>query len=315
MIRALRRIYHPEIYQGPRRAARYFEGWYFKVVGPDRAFAVIPGISLARDDAHAFIQFIDGRSGTSSYHRYDRSTFVPARSVFDIVVGSSRFSLEGMHVRLPELTMDLSFSAAVRWQGSMLQPGTMGWYSFVPFMECKHGILVMDAVADGVVNGDAFRGRLYLEKDYGRSFPNAWIWLQSNTFEDARVSVTLSLANVPFVGGAFAGFLAGISVCDELHKFTTYLGAKVAELEVSDRSVRIVLSRGESRLSILARRERGAELVSPRDGVMDGRIVESLASTIDVELTDRGRIVYSGRGSDAGLEVVNPDRLLPTHRR
>lgn len=315
MIGALRRLYHPEIYQGPRSAARYFEGWYFKVVGPDRAFAVIPGVSLAADDAHAFIQYIDGRAGTSSYRRYDRERFIPSRRTFDVSVGESRFSIDGMRVRLPELSADLTFSRSVRWRGTLLQPGTMGWYSFVPFMECKHGIIVMDAEAEGSINNLPFSGRLYLEKDYGRSFPNAWIWLQSNSFAGERVSVTLSLANVPFVGGAFAGFLAGISVGDELYRFTTYLGARVTTLEVEDRSVRIVLERGASRLVIRALREPGAELVSPRNGVMDGRIVESLASRVEVELTEDGVVRFAGTGSDAGLEVVNPDRLLPARRQ
>jgi hypothetical protein len=54
----------------------------------------------------------------------------------------------------------------VRWPSHPLAPSSMGWYSFVRFMECYHGVIVMDALAEGRVN-DRLRngGRFCLEKD------------------------------------------------------------------------------------------------------------------------------------------------------
>lgn len=48
----------PEIYQGFNQTQAYFEGWYFKLVSPDQkiSIALIPGISLAKKDPHAFVQ-------------------------------------------------------------------------------------------------------------------------------------------------------------------------------------------------------------------------------------------------------------------
>jgi hypothetical protein len=43
---------------------------------------------------------------------------------------------------------------------------------------------------------------------------------------------------------------------------------------------------------------------------MTGRIEETLRSEISVELRQDGRRVFSDQGSQAGLEVVNPDGLL-----
>jgi len=52
------KIKHPEIFQGHLNKDRYFEGWYFKYISQDGlvSFACIPGISLNKKDAHAFIQ-------------------------------------------------------------------------------------------------------------------------------------------------------------------------------------------------------------------------------------------------------------------
>ena len=313
----LKRLYRPEFYQGPRRRlTTYFEGWYYKLVGVGRAFALIPGVSRAPDDPHSFVQLIDGIAGSSAYHRYPLQSFLADRDRFRVAVGGSSFSLEHLEARLDGFEANLRFDRPTLWRGTLLQPGTMGWYSFVPFMECKHGIIVMDAAARGTVCGEPWEGRLYVEKDYGRSFPNAWVWLQTNSFDSTGVSVTCSIANVPFVGGAFTGFLAGISVDGELFKFTTYAGSRIERLDVLDRSVDIELAGPhDRRLRISATREPGAELRSPRDGAMRGRIVETLSSRVDVKLESQGRLIFEGTGRSAGLEVVGADRLTPRRPR
>lgn len=312
----LRKLYRPEFYQGPRRNARYFEGWYFKVVTTQRACALIPGVSRSPDDPHAFVQFIDGSRGTASYHRYPLAAFTYDRERFRILIAGNEFSLEGLSVSLDGFSAELTFDSAIEWRGTLLQPGTMGWYSFVPFMECRHAIIVMDAGVRGTIDGEESNGRLYVEKDYGRSFPNAWIWLQTNSFAAAGTSVTCSIANVPFVGGAFTGFLAGIAVNGVVHKFTTYTGCRMEYLAVHERSVEIVLRDDTRSLTVEAVREPGAELRAPREGAMSGRVVESLRSRVNVKLSEHGRVVYEGTGTSAGLEVVNPDRLtVPVRRR
>ncbi|MFW6312601.1 MAG: tocopherol cyclase family protein, partial [Spirochaetota bacterium] len=175
-------------------------------------------------------------------------------------------------------------------------------------------IIVMDAGAEGTVDGSRLEGRFYMEKDYGRSFPNAWIWLQSNSFPGHRVSVTCSIANVPFVGGAFTGFLAGMSVAGDLFKFTTYTGSRIEKIDADEAAVELIIADRHRRLSIRAEREQGAELRAPELGEMRGRVVETIQSRVEVELFVDSRVVFGGTGVCAGLDIVNPDRLLP-HRR
>jgi len=71
----LRRLYRPEFFQGSGKRGGYFEGWYFIYTFGDSAFALIPGISLAERDRHAFIQVIDGPTGRSAYHRFPAEEF------------------------------------------------------------------------------------------------------------------------------------------------------------------------------------------------------------------------------------------------
>jgi tocopherol cyclase len=63
------RLNDPTIFQGDLRKRRYFEGWYFKQsnLDGDVVLSIIPGVSLAEEDRHAFIQLFDGTSSLAYY--------------------------------------------------------------------------------------------------------------------------------------------------------------------------------------------------------------------------------------------------------
>lgn len=309
MFYGVRKLYRPEIYQGARKRRAYFEGWYFKSVFADRAFAVIPGVSLAEDDRHAFVQVIDGAGGTGEYHRFPFDDFSYSTDRFFVRIGANRFSLDSYSLDLPGLKADLSITGRHAWPSRLLQPGTMGWYSFVPFMECNHGIVTMDARVAGTVDGKAVEGRFYCEKDYGRSFPSAWIWMQSNSFSGPERSVTCSVATIPFLGTSFAGFLAACLADGRLFRFTTYNGSKLLSMDVSETEVRLVFRRRSVELEVRATRAEGVDLRAPVVGRMDGRVNETLTAILATELRVAGHVVFSDTGRHGGLEVVDPDRI------
>lgn len=313
MGRALRKIYQPELFQGDRRRHDVFEGWYFKVTFESAAWAFIPGISLARGDAHAFVQVLDGRAGSASYARYGARDFDFADSPFEVAVGPSRFGLRGVRVDVEGMRAELRFEGLRRWPKSLLWPGAMGWYAFVPFMQCNHGIIALDGTVSGTVNGERLEGgRVYIEKDWGTSFPQAWVWAQTNSFGPGRegCSLTCSIATVPWVRGRFTGFIVGLLEGGRLHRFTTYDRGRLEHLRATGDRVEVALSRGRERLELGAHRSRGADIRSPLRGLMLGRVNESLSATVDARLLDDGREVFSGTGRWAGLEVVEPEALV-----
>lgn len=312
MLYPVKKLYRPEFFQGNRRlmrSSRYFEGWYFKIAFDGDPFALIPGVSLAADDAHGFIQLIGGSADSSRYHRFELGEFSYDRNDFQIVLGSNRFTMDRIEVHLDGFDALLDIEAAVRWPSSLLSPSSMGWYSFMRFMECYHGIIVLDAAVKGKINGQSrSAGRFYLEKDWGISFPKAWIWMQTNSFS-TRASLTCSVARVPFRGKEFTGFIIGLYVDGKLYTFTTYNGSKLVEIEYDEGSVGITARKDELVLAIRARREAGAQLASPVQGEMSGRIEETLGSEISVDLSLAGRRLFADRGRHAGLEVISPASL------
>jgi len=319
----IRKILNPEMFQGGLKKKRYFEGWYFKIVdkGMDNIYGVIPGVSYSDPDkeSHCFIQFLDGIEAKSKYFRYPIDEFSFSRKRFEINIANSRFSREGMHLDIDDgsisIRSDLLFSGTVRWPKKFLNPGAMGWYSFLPFMECYHGVVSMDHTIGGTLGIDKktydfTEGRGYIEKDWGSSFPEGWVWMQSNNFSKKRVSIMLSIAKIPLRSRTFTGFICGLLVGDDFYRFTTYNGSIIRKLKIGDNKVRVEIVSGKKVLLIEAVSLKSAVLASPRQGSMEGRIDESMDSEMDIRFKEGNKIIYEGKGFASGLEIVNPGAIL-----
>ena len=142
LLTKLRSIWNPDQFQGWGRTHKYFEGWYFKLISPDEkhAFAFIPGIAMAENgEKHAFIQVMDGKACTAEYHRFDATEFRTSEQGFEVSVGNNFFSAEEIRLDLPGISGNIRFKNTTPWPKMLGAPGIMGWYSFVPFMECNHG--------------------------------------------------------------------------------------------------------------------------------------------------------------------------------
>ncbi len=314
LIQKIRSIFHPEQFQGWNRNRNYFEGWYFKIVNEDetKAFAIIPGIAIDNSGKRqAFVQVLDGKKRTANYHKFEYSSFISATDQFEVTIKDNYFSGNRMNINLPDLSGQLQFTGNIPWPNPWYSPGIMGPYSFLPLMECYHGIVSMDhSVSGSLVSGGEIlnfdKGRGYIEKDWGQSFPSAYLWLQTNHFSQPGISVKTSVAKIPYLGYSFVGFITGIWLGDRLIQFTTYNQSTLRKLVIDSEKVELVMQNKNYVLEIRTRRETSTALASPILGLMDGRIEESMNARIEVNLTDRktGKTILNDVGRNAGLEVA-----------
>lgn len=206
---------------------------------------------------------------------------------------------------------ELQFEKTVPWPNKCYSPGIMGPYAFVPFMECYHGILSMDHEIKGVLEInrqkiDFTGGRGYIEKDWGHSFPSAYIWMQSNHFSKTGISFKASVAKIPWLGSSFVGFIAGLYFENQLMQFTTYNSTKLIRSFIDKKRVELIMENKNYQLEIKAQRTDATELAAPILGFMHGRISESMSATIAVKLIDRKKqkLLFEDKGRNAGLEVA-----------
>ncbi len=308
---------HPDLYHGFGKKPPYFEGWYYKLVSGDEnsRYSIIPGIfkTYNQVDDHAFIQILDGMRGTATYHQFPIEAFHSAEEAFDVHIGDNHFTKESISLNIADdqlnISGELRFTGGTGWPVTVLSPGVMGWYAWLPFMECYHGIVSFDHITNGAfeiigeqVNFDGGRG--YIEKDWGQAFPSAYVWQQSNHFEQPGTCLTASIAMIPSVGRTFRGFLGGFYHNRRLYKMATYTGAVTEKLDITDDHVYWTLRDKNYRLEMISERAEGSLLKAPIRTEMHKRVDETLRASVHVRFTElRGKTIFEGTGRNAGLEV------------
>lgn len=299
-------------HDGPH-ARPYFEGWYFKQASEAGAFSVIPGIYLGKDGGTAFVQVIFGSPPESRFVPYpiEEFRFHPGR--FELSIGKNAFSAEHVTLDIDEigLSASLSYTGHVPLVSSPLSPSVMGYFAYLPAMQCNHGVVSLSHQANGTVE---FGGRHlvfrdadgYIEKDWGREFPQSWIWVQAN-HEDA--GLMCAAASIPMPGFAFTGVICALVYGDRQYRFATYNGAKLVSLFSDGHRVEAELVRRDFRLYIAAHSDAMGTLMAPSPAGMTRQITESISAVCDVVLEHRGRTLIRSRFNHAGLEMLHPEGL------
>ena len=307
-------IWNSHVYHGWGRSRKFFEGWYYKVVDNSQtnAFAIIPGIAMDENsNKQSFIQVLDGKNLKADYFKFDSNEFKPTPKKHDLYIAENHFSMTDISLNLPNLQGKLIFKNLFPWSNTFLSPGIMGPYSFIPFMECYHGIVSMNHDIEGslIHNGKKIcfdNGKGYMEKDWGHSFPKAYVWMQSNHFSKSSISFKSSIAIIPWLKSSFIGHIAGVLIDGKLIEFTTYNGTKLNSCDISQDEVNASMENRLFKLNIKAIREKATTLAAPISGFMDGRIDESMNSSIKLKLIDKisNKIILNDIGESAGIEVA-----------
>jgi hypothetical protein len=310
------RFFHPEIFQGNLKKNNYFEGWYFKHVSGDlnHVWSFIPGISLNKNDPHAFIQVIDGIAGKTEYVTYPLDQFTWDKNRLHLNLGNSVFTERYIDLDIKTDTLNISgrleYDNMVKYPWSLVSPGIMGWYSFVPFMECKHGIVSVIHDLKGSIRIDEREigftgGKGYIEKDWGTSFPEVWIWIHANSFKEQNTSFHFSVAKIPWIRKFFVGFIAFLYYNKKFYLFSTHNKSSLSAISHTAGSISFSLKNHDSLLKVSVTKNTFGELLAPESGNMSRRIKESIDSEIQLELFDKhNNLIYSDSGKRAGLEVI-----------
>ena len=231
-----------------------------------------------------------------------------------VKVGNSWFTGNGIHIDINQngqtFSGELTFENIIYFPSSLLSPGIMGWYSFIPFMECKHGIVSVKHTLKGSLNCngeeiDFTGGKGYIEKDWGTSFPESWIWIHSNHFDEPDASFMFSVAKIPWLGNYFIGHICYLYLNEKFFRFATYNGSKIKSLTWSDNLLSIAVEGRKHLLEIAVIPNLGGHLKAPVSGKMSRIIKESIDSVVTIKLTGKdGRTIFKDTGQRAGFEII-----------
>ena len=323
----MKNLRYPEAFQGNLKKNNYYEGWYNKIVDvkKDKSYAFIPTIAINRESntSQAFIQILNGQTGEMHYIRHKLTKFENlSNTEFSIRIDNSYFSAQGFLLDIDQngikIKGNIKYINPILWPRSFLQPNIMGILNYIPFLETYHGIVSMNHKLIGSldINGtivDFNGGKGYVEKDWGSSFPESYIWAQTNHFLETELSMVLSVALVPLFGVKIKGFFCVIWHKGTFYTFTTYTNAKVRFLSRPGKNIRLVIEDRKYFVDITIDKSnlKFTKLKAPKLGDMSFDIVETLSSRIKVHLYDRKnhKVILEDTGSNAGLDIYNIDLL------
>ena len=176
-------------------------------------------------------------------------------------------------------------------------------------MECYHGIVSANHELQGSLTYNNLElqfsgGKGYIEKDWGISFPESWIWLQCNNFPSSDASLFISIAKIPWRGHFFMGFIAFLYLDGKFHQFSSYNRSRISRVFMEGDQLLIELKRKSSTLRVSVAKHLTGELKAPSTGNMSRRIKESIDSEVDVSLLEGNEeVVFQETGHRAGLEI------------
>lgn len=205
---------------------------------------------------------------------------------------------------------ELKFSNFIELERTVKCPNIMGFFSYIPKLECNHFIVSMkhDIKGSLLVNSKNYNfsdGIGYIEKDWGKSFPTDYIWLQCNHFENEKIKLTLSAATIPFLGGSFRGFFCSLIIDNKQYRFATYNFSKLIINSMDDKSLNVTLKKKHLKLDVSASVNTTHPLASPRNGLMNESIKEGLGGKVSIVLHDmRKETKIKSDGTNAGIEIM-----------
>lgn len=330
----------------PVTDGQFFEGWYFKIATGSLTAFCIPGIyrSPQPDASHAFVMFWYSGMTECAYYRYPTALFAFSDGV--ITVGPSKLSRKEISLNLSNqdlwdadqaeiaeylartgrdwnplprsaqfgnYSVQLEFENVQEFPSTMLSSGCMGIAGLAPFLQCYHGIGSMHHDVKGKITaaGDqsiVLTGTGYIEKDWGRSFPETYLWIQSHSFK-SQATLLCSVASVPLLGAKRRMHLIIFKTGGKTYNFSTYTLGKVSKLELAKgkaKSLELEAARGKMHLILVARWHETAHapvLRAPLDGYMKMHVQERNHVDLHVKLVDNGKTVFDEHGQMAGLEM------------
>ncbi len=299
--------------QGTTHKKEYFEGWYFKQVNLNHGVTIsfIFGYSTNTINPHSFIQIIRTNPLKTYYISYPLDDFISIDDGYQI--GNTFFSVNELKLNIDTDEIrcigHLSFNNHTELNGSnWYMPTIMGPFSYIPNMECNHGVVSMHQTVKGILklNDESFEFKDdigYIEKDWGTSFPNRYIWLQGNHFTEPNTSFMLSIANIPFLGLNFEGLIASLNINNRSYRFATYTGAFKRKLTKNDNGFELIIHRGFYKLIINVHIDEQADLVSPQNGLMMNTIKEGLGGKISLSLYHFNKLIWTGISNNCGVEI------------
>ncbi len=276
----------------------YFEGWYFRFTdeATNKNYAIITAITYNEQHPHAFIQSFTDHTIKNQYYTFKTDDFT--YNDYSIQIQRNTLSKEYINYTLDDISINLDFTDVTTLEDIDGPSSAMGYLSKYP-LECFQEVVILDGYATGTIDNKPVKGKIYMEKTYGRKFPSKWIWIQSNHHLD-NDALSFSVGKIPMFGFKVRGFLCILKTQQKTYRLSTYNFARISV----DNNV-ITLKKSGYKIMLKPQLKETCMLVGPSKlAKMDLDVFESINSSVIVEIYKRNKMIYSSTFTNAGIELM-----------
>lgn len=289
----------------------FFEGYYYKVVTNEFSLAIIIGFSIDNNQKNAFIQCYNTLNHKKEYLSYDFMDFNYDILTDTVSIKNSYFNKNEVYLNDDRLDHIIHYTLEnhKKIEANLYAPTIMGPFYYLPFMQCNHAVISVESDVVGSITYDdktiIISGIGYIEKDWGSSFPNEYIWLQSNHCIQNKANLFLACGHIPIIFTEFIGTIGVINIEDKTYKLGTYYGAKVIERSVFDDINSVIIKQGKYLFTFKIKQGTTCDFKGPVDGKMVKRINESLDSTCLLKIYKKGILKHELTFTKCGNEIID----------
>jgi len=255
----------------------------------------------------------NGKITRTGYHRYPLADFIYNDDPFINQIANNVFTETAISVRLEDHNMKMEAAFGLGpfhpIRKTLLMPNMMGFFAYIPDMECYHDVISMNHRFHGLLRVDDqvigfHEGKGYIEKDWGTSFPKKYIWIQCNHFKKENLSVFCSAADIPFRKKSFTGFICCLVIDQTEYRFATYNNSKFELERVADDQILLSFQSRTAKLRIEASLKGAGELIAPHQGRMQDVLKEGNSGRVTIRFYHKqSGFVYEDAGDMAGIEI------------
>lgn len=286
--------------------------WYYNLIDPKKE--TLMEIEIGRKN----------EAGNSEYYMLIESNekaftreikFIPEMVKWgneEICLGNSSFNMQHINLDLEEegyyIKGNISFTGIIGTNKSRWQSGIMGPFRYWPFLNSYHEVASLTQQVSGTVtvNGktiDFDYGKGYMEKEWGKQHPKAWIWAQCNHFKENDIALMAGVARMPFLWEYYTTFSVPVYYNGRLEIFSTYNGGQIAKLYRYKGYVHLIITQKSKVLDLKIYGEDEVELVSAYSSHRIRDVYQCPMAKIEIKLMQSNQIILDDVGYCCNIEM------------
>lgn len=319
----------------------FFEGWYFRVTLPKlrESFAFMYSIEdplVTNDRSGGAAQVLGIKEEYISCSLPDSNKFWAAKEYLglghwgetNLTIPPQLLPIETFDRQIKQgyqVTATLHQGALpaqdCRWcyqtipvygwgQPQQPQQATAGWLSFLPIFEPGWQILMAHGLATGWIEwrGERYefsRAPAYGEKNWGRSFPEKWFWINCNSFDDTvGLAITAGGGKRKVLWRTEEVAMIGIHYRDRFYEFVPWNSQVYWQIQPWG-DWRMQATNSAFKVEITGTTDLTGTMVStPTEQGLVMCCRDTLKGRLNIELSSRqGDRIFTASSHNAGLEV------------